>query len=104
MWFATACPGGIIAGREVVPMADGMWTLNDDGSFELQEPYATQLVEARVASTKGWTEALVEYLEPRCPYTAQELVDELVKRNTERDDKKIPLFEEFVLEALSGDL
>ena len=70
-------------------MADGMWTLNDDGSFELQEPCATQLVEARIASTKGWTEALVEYLEPRCPYTAQELVDELVKRNTERDDKKI---------------
>jgi len=73
-------------------MADGMWFMRDDGSFELQEPYATQLEEARVASTKGWTEALVEYLEPRCPYTAQELVDELVKRNTERDDKKIPLF------------
>ena len=85
-------------------MADGMWTLNDDGSFELQEPYVTQLEEARIVSTKGWAEALVEYLEPRCPYTAQELVDELVKRNTERDDKKIPLFEEFVLEALSGDL
>ena len=85
-------------------MADGMWTLNDDGSFELQEPYKTQLEEARMAATKAWTEALVGYLEPRSPYSAQQLVDELVKRNQERSDGKIPLFEEFVLEALSGDL
>ena len=85
-------------------MADGLWTLNDDGSFELQEPYKTQLVEARVASTKAWTEGLIEYLEPRCPYSAEELVDELVRRNEERDDTKVSVFEEFVLEALSGDL
>ena len=85
-------------------MADGLWVLNDDGSFELQEPYKTQLAEAQVASARAWTTALVEYLEPRCPYTAQELTDELIKRNEERDDAKVPLFEEFVLEALSGDL
>ena len=85
-------------------MADGLWTLNDDWSFELQEPYKTQLQEARVASTQAWTAGLIEYLEPRCPYTAQELVDELLRRNEERDDAKVSVFEEFVLEALSGDL
>lgn len=85
-------------------MADGMWTLNDDGSFELQEPYKTQLEEARLTATKAWTEALIGYLEPRSPYTAEQLADELVSRNKTRADSKVPLFEEFVLEALSGDL
>ena len=78
--------------------------MTDDGEFFINEPYRTMLEEARVTATKGWTEALVGYLEPRCQYTAQELVDELVKRNRQRADEKIPLFEEFVLEALSGDL
>ena len=85
-------------------MADGMWKMTEDGQFELQEPYRTMLDEAKVESTRGWTEALIAYLEPRCPYTAQQLADELVRRNRERDDGSIPVFEEFVLEALSGDL
>lgn len=85
-------------------MADGMWKLMDDGSFELQEPYRTWLREAKIVSTQGWTDALINYLEPRCPYTAQELADELVRRNECREGAKTMVFEEFVLEALSGDL
>ncbi len=85
-------------------MADGMWKLNDDGTFELQEPYRTWLEEARVASTRGWHDALIAYLEPKCPYTAQELSDELVRRNEQREEGKVNIFEEFVLEALAGDL
>jgi len=85
-------------------MADGMWTMNDNGEFHLEEPYRTWLMEAKEAATRGWHAALVEYLEPRCPYTAQELTDALVKRNNERPDDKVMLFEEFILEALSGDL
>lgn len=81
-----------------------MWKLQDDGSFELQEPYASQLQEARVVSTKAWAEALVGYLEPRSPYTSEELRDELLRRNSSRDEGKVMIFEEFVLEALSGDL
>ena len=85
-------------------MADGMWTMNDDGEFTLEEPYRTWLREAKEAATRGWHAALVEYLEPRCPYTAQELTEALVKRNEERNEGKVVVFEEFVLEALSGDL
>ena len=85
-------------------MADGMWTMTENGEFELQEPYATWLMEARALSAKAWTEALVGYLEPKCPYTAQELADELIRRNVEREGGKVMIFEEFVLEALSGDL
>ena len=85
-------------------MADAVWRMTDSGEFELNEPYATMLDEARAESSRGWTAALVGYLEPRCEYTAQELVDELVKRNRERTDGKMEVFEEFVLEALSGDL
>ena len=82
---------------------EGMWTLHEDGSFELGEPYASWLRECKLAGTKAWTEAVVGYLEPRCPYTVQELLDELLRRN-ERDEGKVAVFEEFVLEALSGDL
>ncbi len=82
----------------------GIWRMNDDGTFELLEPYRTELEEARISSTQAWTLALIAYLEPRCPYTAEELKDELLKRNRERSDSKVPLFEEFVLEALSGEL
>ena len=85
-------------------MADGMWSMSGDGEFTLNEPYATWLREASITATKAWAEALVAYLEPKCPYTAQELADELVRRNKERSDGKVALFEEFVLEALSGDL
>ena len=83
---------------------DAVWRMNDEGEFELNEPYATQLTEARVAATQAWTAALIGYLEPRCPYTAEELKDELLRRNRERDEGKVMVFEEFVLEALSGDL
>lgn len=85
-------------------MADGVWRMTDAGEFELNEPYRTWLKEARVEATRGWTEALVAYLEPKCPYTAQRLVDELVRRNGESEDGSVMVFDEFVLEALSGDL
>lgn len=85
-------------------MADGLWVLNDDGTFELQEPYKSELEEARLLATKAWTETLVGFLAERSPYSEQELVDELLRRNREREDGKVVVFEEFVLEALSGDL
>lgn len=85
-------------------MADAVWRMTDEGEFELNEPYATQLTEARVAATQGWYAALVGYLVPRCPYTERELRDELLKRNGERRESKLDVFDEFVLEALSGDL
>ena len=85
-------------------MADGMWTMNDEGQFTLEEPYRTYLTEAKVAATTAWHAALVGYLEPLSPYTAQQLSDELLRRNRERPDGSMEVFEEFVLEALSGDL
>lgn len=54
-----------------------MWTMSEDGEFHLEEPYRTWLEEAKVESTRGWHNALVEYLEQRSPYTAQELSAEL---------------------------
>jgi hypothetical protein len=85
-------------------MADGMWKLHENGTFELVEPYKTWLRECKLEGTKAWTNAVVAYLEPRCPYTSQQLVDELIKRNEQRAEGKVVVFEEFVLEALAGDL
>lgn len=84
-------------------MADAVWRMTDEGEFELQEPYATMLAEARIEATRAWTMALVGYLEERSPYTAEELVNALLERN-EREEGRMQVFEEFVLEALSGDL
>lgn len=84
-------------------MADGMWTMNDDGSFELQEPYRSMLLEARVEATRGWHRGLVGYLATRCPYTPEELTSALLTRN-ERGDDPQDTMNEFILEALSGDL
>lgn len=85
-------------------MADGIWTMRDDGTFELMEPYNTMLTEAKVAATTAWHSGLIAYLEERSPYSAQELSDELVRRNRERPEGSMEKFEEFVLEALAGDL
>ena len=86
-------------------MADAIWSMDENtGEFTLNEPYRTMLEEARVEATRGWYAGLVSYLTPRCPYTEQQLRDELLRRNEVREDGKVTIFEEFVLEALSGDL
>ena len=84
-------------------MADGIWKMHEDGSFELMEPYRTWLLECKLAGTEAWVGAVIAYLEPRCRYTAEELKDELLRRN-EEEGGRVAIFEEFVLEALSGDL
>ena len=85
-------------------MADGMWVMHEDGTFELTEPYGTWLRECKLTGTAAWVGAVIGYLEPRSPYNAEELKDELLRRNSEREEGKVDVFEEFVLEALSGDL
>lgn len=85
-------------------MAEGIWKMSEEGEFELQEPYATQLTECKMLATGAWHAAAIGYLADRSPYSAQQLTDELIKRNEQRADGKVELFDEFVLEALSGDL
>lgn len=83
---------------------DGMWTLTDEGEFVLAEPYKTQLVEARVVATEAWTRALLEYLAERSIYDAETLKNELLRRCNEEGLSAMEIVEEFVLEALGGDL
>ena len=84
-------------------MADGMWTMTDEGEFILSDDYAKMLEEARAAATQGWVQGIVTYLLPRCQYTVEELRDALIARATEDMDAQ-DIVQEFVLEALSGDL
>ena len=83
---------------------DGVWRMTGDGEFELNEPYATYLQECKAIATKAWHDAAIIYLAEHSPYTPQELSDELLRRNREREDGKVQLFDEFIVEALSGDL
>lgn len=82
---------------------DGMWTMTEDGEFVLMEPYATKLREAKTAATAGWIAALLQYLVGQCPYTADELKDSLLERCNENVAPS-EIVNEFVLEALGGDL
>jgi len=82
----------------------GVWTMNEDGEFTLQEPYATYLAEAKLCATQGWRESLYAYLVERSPYTRDELNDEMLRRVAERECSAMELLEEFVIEAVSGDL
>ena len=82
---------------------DGMWTLTDEGVFVLEEPYATKLKEARTAATAAWATALIAYLFEQCPYTVEELRDSLLERCDEEQSPN-EIVDEFILEALSGDL
>jgi len=85
-------------------MADAVWKLEESGEWVLKEPYATMLQEAKIAATTSWHQGLVGYLVERCPYSAKELTDELLRRNREHPNEVLETFDSFVLEALSGDL
>lgn len=85
-------------------MADGIWTMTDEGEFELNEPYKSKLAEARLTATTAWTTAMLEYLAGQCPYTVEELKDSLLERCAEDNASPSEIVDEFVLEALSGDL
>ena len=51
--------------------------MTDDGDFELQEPYAAYLREAKQTATEGWAKALFGYLSDKCPYTEGKLMAEM---------------------------
>ena len=85
-------------------MADGIWLLQDDGRFVLMEPYKTMLAEARTRATAAWAMAMVEYLAENTQYSGDELCDELYRRCDEDGLSASEIVDEFVLEALAGDL
>ena len=77
--------------------------MTDDGEFELNEPYATMLAEARVDATRAWTMAMLGYLAEHTAYDVEFLKGELLRRCKENMPPS-EIVDEFVLEALSGDL
>lgn len=41
-------------------MAIGVWKMDDEGHWELQEPYRTYLLEAKLSATQGWRLAVID--------------------------------------------
>lgn len=74
-----------------------------ESEWSMGELFNTMLTEARIAATQGWYAGLTGYLVPRCNYTEQELREELLLRNEQEGDK-VAIFEQFVLDALNGEL
>lgn len=82
----------------------GAWKMNEDGEFELQEPYKTALFEAHLMATKGWRDGLLDYVEPRCPYTRDQLRAALLKMCEDENRTAFEKMDDFVVRALEGDL
>ena len=80
------------------------WAINAEGDFELREPYATQLTEARMAATAAWRDAFIGYLEPRSSYSRTELEDALTAYITRGDLPPSEIVSTFVVGALTGEL
>ncbi|MDO4400976.1 MAG: hypothetical protein Q4D27_08530 [Coriobacteriia bacterium] len=83
---------------------DGMWIMNEDYEFELAPEYSQMLFECRLAATKAWRDAMLDYLEPRTIYTREQLKEGLMARNDKTELDATERVNEFVLEALGGDL
>ena len=83
---------------------DGMWTMTEEGEFVLMEPYKTQLMEARLTATAAWSSAMLDYLVENSMYDFETLKDELLRRCNEEGMSAMEVVDEFVLEALGGDL
>lgn len=87
---------------------DGVWSLNiETGEFVLSEPYASMLDEAKLSATKAWTVSLLSYLVERSDYDAEFLKDELLRRQKEIGTNGVThmgMVDEFIIEALTGDL
>lgn len=78
--------------------------MDEHGGFELVEPYRSLLQEAKAAAAAAWAGAIVGFLAGRSAYGERELLDEIVRRNKEDPMHGADVVDEFVLEALSGDL
>ena len=83
---------------------DGMWTMTEDGEFILEEPFKTRLQEARLFATEAWASALVSYLAENSVYDSEFLKSELLRRCNETGLAATEIVNEYVLEALGGDL
>ena len=81
------------------------WGMTEYGEFVLAEPYATKLLECKLGATKAWTDAVIGYLMRETRYDEDTLRSELLRRNEVDDEMgKVNLVDEFIIEALSGDL
>lgn len=83
----------------------GAWTFNEETmEFELQEPYASKLEEAKSVATLAWTQAMMEWLADNSSYEVEPLLNEFVRRSKEQDMPPMSLVESFVIEALEGNI
>lgn len=80
------------------------WSMTEDGQWILAEPYKTHLTNAKLLATKAWMDALVGYLAKNTAYDEEQLCEELLRRKRTDDMPAPELLDEFVIEALEGDL
>ncbi|MDO4400014.1 MAG: hypothetical protein Q4D27_03575 [Coriobacteriia bacterium] len=78
--------------------------MNDDCELELAPEYSQMLFECRLLATKAWRDAILDYLEPRTIYTREQLKAGLMEKNDKVEMDATSRVNEFVLEALGGDL
>lgn len=81
------------------------WTLTDEGEFVLDEPYRTRLNEIRKSLRYGWLDILCSEVSASTKYDKEELLDEFLRRcEKETDDLPTEIVDEFIVQALEGNL
>lgn len=82
----------------------GAWSMTEEGEFVLNEPYKTKLFEAKHVASTAWRRAICEYLAQNTHYTVEKMDAEFVRRVQEEGMSPVEIVDEFVIEALEGNL
>ena len=82
---------------------EGVWSMTEEGEFILSEPYLSQLIEVKLTATDGFNNAMFAKLAELSRYKVDELRDEWYRRVHE-DLSPMEITDEFIIEALTGDL
>lgn len=80
------------------------WRMTDDGEFELNEPYRTEVARIRIEATRSFNDTLYAELSKLTSYSVAELREAYVRRCCEREQEASDNVTSFIVEALTGEL
>ena len=79
------------------------WTMTEDGEWVLNEPYKTHSEKCKRLAADAFVDAACQYLSQKTGYSKYELIDALNVKSA-RTDNRSTIIDEFVIQALEGDL
>lgn len=81
----------------------GAWTMTEEGEFVLDKTYQEHLDAAKTAGGVAWRDAVYSYLAEHTQYDVEFIGLEFMRRCQE-DGTPLEIVDEFIIEALEGNL